>query len=96
MSDSIIEYAVRIVDETRNRKELQTGASPRASIAFMKAAKAKAFLEGRENVTGADIKKLAYPILRHRIILNPEFLDMRVTPDDIIKKILEKIEAPIM
>jgi MoxR-like ATPase len=96
MSDSIIEYAVRIVDETRNRKELQTGASPRASIAFMKAAKAKAFLEGRENVTGADIKKLAYPILRHRIILNPEFLDMRVTPDDIIRKILDKIEAPIM
>ena len=96
MNDSIIEYAVRIVDETRNRKELQTGASPRASISFMKAAKAKAFLEGRDNVTAADIKKLAYPILRHRIILNPEFAEMRVTPDDIIRKILEKIDAPIM
>ncbi len=96
MNDSIIEYAVRIVDETRKRKEIQTGASPRASIAFMKAAKAKAFLEGRENVTAADIKKLAYPILRHRIILNPEFLEMRVTPDDVIKKILEKIDAPFI
>lgn len=96
MSDSMIEYAVRIVEETRNRKELQTGASPRASISFMKAAKAKAFLEGRENVTAADIKKLAYPILRHRIILNPEFQEMRVTPDDVIRKILEKIDAPIM
>lgn len=96
MSDSMIEYAVRIVDETRHRKELQTGASPRASIGFMKACKAKVFLEGRENVTAADIKKLAYPILRHRIILNPEYVEMRVTPDDVIKKILEKIDAPLM
>lgn len=96
MSDTMIEYAVRIVDETRNRKELQTGASPRASISFMKACKAKVFLEGRENVTAADIKRLAYPILRHRIILNPEYVEMRVTPDDIIRKILEKIDAPIM
>jgi len=96
ISDSVIEYAVRIVDETRNRKEIQTGASPRASISFMKATKAKAFLEGRENVTAQDVKKLAYPILRHRIILNPEFVEMRVTPDDVIKKILEKIDAPIM
>ncbi len=96
MSDSMIEYAVRIVDETRHRKELQVGASPRASINFMKASKARVFLEGRENVTAADIKKLAYPILRHRIILNPEYVEMRVTPDDIIRKILEKIDAPIM
>jgi MoxR-like ATPase len=96
MSDSRIEYAVRIVDETRHRKELQTGASPRASIGFMNACKAKVVLEGRENVTAADIKILAYPILRHRIILNPDYVEMRVTPDDIIKKILDKIDAPIM
>ena len=96
ISESIIDYAVRLVDETRNRKELQTGASPRASIAFVKCSKAKAFLEGRDNVTVADIRKLAYPIMRHRIILNPEFVEMRVTPDQIIKKILEKIDAPIL
>lgn len=95
IDDSIIDYAIKIVDETRNRRELQTGASPRASIAFMKTAKAKVFIEGRNNVTVADIKRLAYPILRHRIILNPEYVEMRVTPDDIIKKILDKIEAPM-
>ncbi|RLI88162.1 MAG: magnesium chelatase [Candidatus Altiarchaeales archaeon] len=95
IDDSIIDYAIKIVNETRNRRELQTGASPRASIAFMETAKAKVFLEGRDNVTVADIKKLAYPILRHRIILNPEYVEMRVTPDDIIKKILDKIEAPM-
>lgn len=95
MDDSIVDYAIKIVDETRNRRELQTGASPRASIAFMETAKAKVFLEGRNNVTVADIKKLAYPILRHRIILNPEYVEMRITPDDIIKKILDKIEVPM-
>ena len=59
-------------------------------------AKAKVFLEGRDTVTAADIKKLAFPILRHRVILNPEYVEMRVTTDDIIKKILEKVETPIL
>ncbi len=95
ISDSVLDYAVRIVEETRNRKELQTGGSPRASIAFMDAAKAMIFLEGRDYVTVADIKRLAYPILRHRIILNPEYREMMISPDEIIKKILEKVEAPI-
>ena len=95
IDESIVNYMIRIVDETRNRREFQTGASPRASIAFMNTSKAKVFLEGRNNVTTADIRRLAYPILRHRVILNPEFMEMRVTADDVIKKILDKIEAPI-
>lgn len=93
--DSLVDYAIRIVNETRNRRELSIGASPRASIIFMEAAKAKVFLEGRDSATVADIKKLAYSILRHRIILNPEYVEMRVTPDDVINRILNKIEAPI-
>lgn len=95
VSDSILEYAVKIVEETRNRKEVAAGASPRASIAFMTTAKTKAFLEGRDYVTPSDIRKLAFPILRHRIILYPEYKEMRITEDDIISKILQKIEAPI-
>jgi MoxR-like ATPase len=95
ISDSVMEYAVRIIQETRNRKELIAGASPRASIAFMMTAKTKAFLEGRDYVTPSDIRKLAFPILRHRIILYPEYKEMRVTEDDIIAKVLQKIEAPI-
>lgn len=95
INDSILDYAVRIVEETRNRKELQTGGSPRASIAFMETAKAMVFLEGRDYVTAADVKRLTYPILRHRIILNPEYREMMISPDEIIKKILDKIEAPI-
>ncbi len=95
VNDSVLDYAVRIVEETRNRKEFQTGGSPRASIAFMETVKAMVFLEGRDYVTPADIRRLAYPILRHRVILNPEYREMMITPDEIIKKILEKIEAPI-
>jgi len=95
ISDSVLEYAVKIVEETRKRKELISGASPRASIAFMMTAKTKAFLEGRNYVTPADIRKLAFPILRHRIILYPEYKEMRITEDDIIAKILQKVEAPI-
>lgn len=95
VSDSILEYAVRIVDATRKRREVATGGSPRASIAFMQASKAKAFLEGRDYVTAEDIKALSFPILRHRIILNPDSKDFGVTTDDIIAKVLEQVEAPV-
>jgi MoxR-like ATPase len=95
ISDSILEYALKIVDGTRKRREVQTGGSPRASISFMEAAKAKAFFEGRDYVTVKDIKEIAFPVLRHRIILNPDSRDFGVTTDDIISKVLERVEAPV-
>ncbi|MFH1721457.1 MAG: MoxR family ATPase [Candidatus Altiarchaeota archaeon] len=95
IADSILEYVVRLVDATRTRREVNTGGSPRALVAFQKAAKAKAFLEGRDFVTPSDIKRLAFPILRHRMILNPDSADFGVTADDVIAKILSKVEAPL-
>ncbi|MFH1404117.1 MAG: MoxR family ATPase [Candidatus Altiarchaeota archaeon] len=95
ISDSILEYAIRIVEGTRSRREVATGGSPRASVAFSKTAKTKAFLEGRDYVTVEDIKTLAFPILRHRIILNPDSREFGVTPDDIIAKVLEHVEPPV-
>ena len=95
ISDSILEYAVKIVQNTRNRREIKVGAGPRASIAFMMTSKARAFLDGRDYVTVLDIKRLAHPILRHRVLLYPEYSSMGVTPDDIIKKILDTVEAPM-
>lgn len=95
MSDAILEYSVKVVQATRNRREIHSGAGPRSSIAFMLAAKTLAFLEGRDYVTSNDIRRLAHPILRHRILLYPEYSSMRVTPDDIIKKILEGVESPM-
>ncbi|MBN2015128.1 MAG: MoxR family ATPase [Candidatus Altiarchaeota archaeon] len=95
VSDSVLEYSVKIVQATRNRREIHSGAGPRASIAFMLAAKTLAFLEGRDYVTANDVRRLAHPILRHRILLYSEYSSMRVTPDDIITKILDSIESPM-
>jgi MoxR-like ATPase len=95
ISNAISEYFVKIVQATRARREIQTGAGPRASIAFMLTAKARAFLEGRSYVTVADIKRLAFPILRHRLILYDEYSSMRVTTDQIIQKIMDSIDAPM-
>lgn len=95
ISDAILEYILRIVDGTRKRREVQTGGSPRASIAMMESAKAKAFFEGRDYVTAKDIKELAFPVLRHRIILNPDSREFGVMPDDIISKVLDHVESPV-
>ncbi len=95
LSDSLLTYSVNIVQATRNRREIQTGAGPRASIGFMNATKTLAFLDGRDYVTATDIRRIAYPILRHRLILYPEYASMRVTTDDIIKKMIDGINAPM-
>ena len=79
----------------RSRREVATGGSPRASIAFTNAGKTKAFLEGRDYVSVEDIKQLAFPVLRHRIILNPDSKEYGVTTDDIISKVLERVEEPM-
>jgi len=95
ISDSMLQYAIKIVEGTRTRREVSTGGSPRSTIAFSKACKARAFFRGRDYVNAEDIKTLAFPILRHRIILNPDSRDFGVTPDDIIAKVLSKVEPPV-
>ncbi len=95
MSDSMLEYLIKIVEGTRTRREVATGGSPRATVDFTKAAKARAFFKGRDSVNAEDIKNLAFPVLRHRIILNPDSRDFGITPDDIISKVLDKVKAPV-
>jgi MoxR-like ATPase len=70
------------------------GVSPRASLAFVKLAKALAFVEGRDFVIPDDIDFLAYDILRHRIILSYEAQAENITPEDIIHTILKNIQKP--
>jgi MoxR-like ATPase len=70
------------------------GASPRASIDIYKAAKASAYLDGKDYVSPADVAKVAYLVLRHRIILNYQAIAEEITTDDIIKKILERVPKP--
>jgi len=97
-SKAIEEYIVRIVGETRNKdyeyaKYISYGASPRASIALYIASKAEALMSGRDYVIPEDVRVVAYPILRHRLILNYEAEAEKISTDTIIKHILSKIVA---
>ena len=90
----VLEYIAQIVHETRNNKSLYLGASPRASVAILKGAKAFAAMRGRDFVTPDDVISVAPPVLRHRIILTPEREMEGGTADEIIETILKKIEVP--
>lgn len=91
IANDIRKRAVDIVTATRkNAETIEYGASPRASIGLILAAKAKALIEGRKYVSDKDITEMAYPVMRHRIILNFEAEREGKTPDDIIAEIVQK------
>jgi MoxR-like ATPase len=90
----ILEFVARIVHETRNNKSLYLGASPRASLAVVNAAKALAAIRGRDFVTPDDIVWVAPAVLRHRLMLTPDKEMEGVSTDDIVKQIIQKIEVP--
>ncbi len=90
----LIKYIASIIDNTRNNANLYLGASPRASIAIMNSAKAFAAIQGRDFVTPDDIKKVASPVLRHRIIVTPEREMEGFTADKVIQQIIETLEIP--
>lgn len=90
----LVEFIARIVHETRNNPALYLGASPRASLAILRSAKASAAIKGRDFVTPEDIVEMAPHVLRHRIILTPEKEMEGITADDLIETILKAIEVP--
>lgn len=90
----LVEYIARIVINTRENAFLYLGASPRASIAILNAAKGFAALRGRDFVTPEDIKEAAVPVLQHRIIITPEREMEGITSAQIIAQILESVEIP--
>ena len=103
IDDNIKAYIVDIVMATRNPAEyglgqlvdlIQVGASPRATISLMRAAKAHAFIRGRGYVTAEDIKAVAYNVLRHRLILTFEAEAEEMVSDMVIKDMLNEIEVP--
>lgn len=91
---NLLRYVAQLVNETRTSSALFLGASPRASIALLNAAKAYACINGRDFVTPEDIKSVAIPALRHRIALTPDKEMEGVTTDDVVKQIIGKIEVP--
>ena len=91
IADAVMDYLLEIVMETHApNPHIREGASPRAAQALIRAARAKAFLEGRFNVSFQNVRDAAYPVLRHRIIPGFEAISAGITEDDIITRILNR------
>jgi MoxR-like ATPase len=94
VSADVLDYIVKLVSLTRHREEVKLGASPRASIALMKAGSAWALLEDRDYVVPDDVAKLLPWVLKHRIILQPKALISEMTPDFVISELLRTTPIP--
>lgn len=92
--DAVLDYLHRIIEATREERDLYLGASPRAAVNLLRASRAMAALEGKEFVTPDEIKDLCKPVLRHRLIVVPEAEVEGITVDDIIEGILSRIKVP--
>ena len=103
VDEKLVDYVLNIVVATRNpsvvglddlRNLISYGASPRAGLFLIAAARARAFLNGRGYVTPEDVKQLAPDVLRHRIIMTFEAEAQEVTPIEIVQRILDNLEVP--
>jgi MoxR-like ATPase len=103
MDDRIVDYIVDIVQATRSPAEsglkelvplIEFGASPRATIALAQASRAHAFLRGRAFVTPDDVKSMVPDVLRHRVITSYEAEAEEVDSDEVVRRVLDKIESP--
>ncbi|MEE1898975.1 AAA domain-containing protein [Flavobacterium rakeshii] len=90
----LLEYIAKLVANTRENAFLYLGASPRASIAILNAAKGYAALRGRDFVTPDDIKDSAVPVLQHRVVIAPEREMEGLTGEQIIRQIIDTVEIP--
>ena len=94
VEEGIVAYVQSIIAETRRSHHLYLGASPRGGIALLKTCQCLAALDGREYITPDDVKRMALPALRHRVILRPDAELEGLTPDRVISRILEGIPVP--
>jgi MoxR-like ATPase len=94
MDAAVTDYAVRIVRATREWPAVVSGAGPRGGLALARLARAQAAMDSRDFVTPDDVREVALPALRHRLMLAPEALVERQRPDDVIRALLHKVPAP--
>jgi MoxR-like ATPase len=94
VSDEVITYVTRVVRETRSLPALEIGASPRAAVHLLAAAKATAWLRGNDFVTPDDVAGVAPATLRHRLVLNPDAELERYRPDDAVQAALAAVPVP--
>jgi len=87
-------YAVELVSATRRMPEVRLGASPRATLHLVRAARAQAALSGREYVVPDDVQMVAGPVLSHRLVLTPESLTARRSAPDLVRTLLSRLPVP--
>lgn len=92
----IVKYVLDIVHASREHDDIALGGSPRASIALFRCGQALAAIGGRDFVTPDDIKRMAYPVLGHRIILKPESRLRKKTPALVVKELVDDARVPVL
>ena len=95
VEESLNRYVVAVLRHTRASSRLALGASPRAGIALMRVAKARALAEGRDYVLPDDVKAIAAPVLAHRLILAPEARSAGLTAEEIVAEAVEQTPVPV-
>ena len=94
VEEKILSYIYQIVAATRNSPDLAVGASPRAGISLMLCGKAWAALQGRAFIIPDDIKSLALPVLRHRVVLRPEVEIEGLSTDRVLTQLIDSVTVP--
>ncbi|MFP4632814.1 MAG: AAA family ATPase [Halobacteriota archaeon] len=94
VDEAVIEYLVQITRETREDPRVKTGVSPRGTQRLFEAARAMATLRGRSFVKPSDVKKIAYPVLSHRVVLTADARVDNVDTEEVVEDILHEIEVP--
>lgn len=93
--EDLIQYIVKIVNATRESDSLLLGASPRATLALIRASQSLAYMKGRDYVIPDDIRDVLYPVICHRLVLSMEAKMKKVQPESILKELLRAIPVPI-
>ena len=94
VSEALLDYLLSLVQRTRQHPDLALGASPRSAVAWLQASKANAWLSGRDYVTPDDVKAIAPPLLRHRLIMRPEAQLDGLKIDSVIGSLLGQVPVP--
>jgi MoxR-like ATPase len=94
VSDAVRQYVVDLVNATRRAPDLRLGASPRAALQLLRAAKAQAALSGRDYVLPDDVQRLAQPVLAHRLLLTAEAQIARRGTDTVVESVLRSVPVP--
>ncbi|NEO95115.1 MAG: MoxR family ATPase [Moorea sp. SIO3G5] len=94
VDEKVLDYLLALVQQTRQNPDLALGASPRAAVAWLQTSKAQAVLSGRDYVTPDDVKAIALPLLRHRLILKPEVQLDGLQIDRVIASLLKQVPVP--